>query len=77
MRLHAERITTNMNKKIVAREAIVFIASCIGFFPLAFVLGYFGLNLLPLMLVGMPLTYLLVLAVRLTIWAVRQLRSEA
>jgi hypothetical protein len=66
-----------MNKKIIAREWIIFMVSCLAFFPLAFVLQFFRIDILPLMFVGMPATYLLVLSVRLTIWAVRELRNRA
>jgi len=66
-----------MNKKIIAREWIIFMVSCLAFFLLAFVLQFFRIDILSLMFVGMAMTYLLVLSVRLTIWAVRELRSRA
>ena len=66
-----------MNKKVIAREWLIFLASCIAFFPLSFVVRLFDVSILPLMLVGMPLIYFLVLVVRLTIWAIRVVRGRA
>jgi hypothetical protein len=75
LRTAAHVIKENMNKKIVAREWLIFAVSCVAFFPLVFILRFFAIDILPLMFVGMLLTNLLVLAVRFTVWAVRQLKS--
>jgi predicted signal transduction protein with EAL and GGDEF domain len=69
-----------MNKKMIAREWLIFLATCVAYFVLAFIASFFGISfiaLVTLWLWGIPLLYMLVCAARLTGWALRQVRSRS
>ena len=68
-----------MNKKMIAREGLIFLATCGALFVLGMVLRLFGIELWPLVglaPVAIPL-YLLVRAVFLTRSIIRKRRSRS
>ena len=65
-----------MNKKAIAREGLIFLATCGVFLVLAVILSLFGFTLWPL--VGLaPIAIPLYLLVRLASWILRKHRSRS
>ena len=57
-----------MNKKVIARKGLIFLATCGALLALAVILWLFGITLWPLLACLAPITIPLYVLVRLTSW---------